>query len=240
WNANQYADTAQSIRKAINAKFGSSWGYAGWLDSEHNQHRHINHNSVLPLQYGISTDHIAEKVLKSIFSSQSMTKWGPLHMDSINGIAGSQLVWAFQRWNLVHALFKIGRADQALDLMVKWIDQESSFDILYGAPEAFHPDGKVTTLGYSWTAGRAVRAYLFGLFGLQLLPDGFAMHPKMPSAWSNMSLHKLEIRGTLFDIDVRRSDSPGMTVDGQEILGSNISGDWFDGKHHEVVIEYNE
>lgn len=239
-NAHQYTNVAQSIRKAINAKFGSSWGYAGWLDSQHNQHRHINHNSVLPLQYGISTDYIAEKVLKSIFSPESMTKWGPLHMDSKNGITGSQLVWAFQRWNLVHALFETGRTDQALDLMVKWIDQESSFDILYGAPEAFAPDGKVTTLGYSWTAGRAVRAYLFGLFGLQLLPDGFTMHPRMPSAWSNMSLHKLEIRGTLFDIDVKRADAFKVAVDGQEISGSNISRRWFDGKHHKVVIEYNE
>lgn len=236
-DAHDYADTALSIRKAINAKFGSSWGYAGWLDSQHNQHEHINHNSVLPLEYGISTDYYTEKVLKSIFSQESMTEWGPLHMDSKHGIEGSQLVWAFQRWNLVHALFETDRADQALNLMRKWINQESGNDILYGAPEAYKPEGKITSLGYSWTAGRAVRACLFGLYGFELLPDGFAIHPRMPSGWTHMSLHKLEIRGTLFDIDIKKADTPRVTIDNQELAESIISSKWFDGKHHNIIIE---
>jgi glycogen debranching enzyme len=236
-SSHRYSSTARSIRQAINSRFGSASGYAGWLNSEHDQHVHVNHNSVLPVEYGIATERDTERVLRALFDPSSMTAWGPLHMDSAHALPGSGLVWAFQRWNLVHALFESGRTDQALETMLKWIDQESAPEIAYGAPEAFTPDGHVTSLGYSWTAGRAVRAVIFGLYGLELCPKGLALHPHLPSGWKRMSLDKLEVRGTLFDIEVVCGGNPGMSIDGQTVEGNAVPAKYFDAGHHRIRIE---
>ncbi|MHB0998306.1 MAG: alpha-L-rhamnosidase-related protein [Armatimonadota bacterium] len=232
----EYASTARLIGKAINAKFGSDWGYAGWLDSRHTQHRHINHNSVLPVQYGLADKQMADKVFDSLFSPISMTPRGPMHMDSEHQYTVSSFAWAFQRWNMVHALFEAGRTDHALEVMSEWISQESKPDIQYGAPEAFREDGSVSSLGYSWTAGRALRSALFGLYGIRLQSDGFAVQPNLPSSWQKMELKNLEIRGTVFDIEIIRSDKQSMAIDGKSISGNTIQEQWFDGHRHTVKL----
>jgi len=61
----------------------------------------------------------------------------------------------------------------------------------------------ITGGGYVWTAGRALRALSFGLFGLSPVEDGLEVEPHLPSAWERMTLAHLPLRGHTLTIEVR-------------------------------------
>ncbi len=231
----EWSVQAEAISQAINRRFGGAEGYAGWLDADHNRAPATNHNIVLPLEYGFATPELASTSLARLLTPPSMTEWGPLHLDADHSVPGSGLVWAFMRWNLVHALFVTGRSDDAITLARKWAGEEAVLG--YCAPEAFTPEGQVTSRGYSWTAGRSVRALLFGLLGLELKAGGLELDPHLPSDWGGFQVEGLELRGVYYDIEVKRANEPGLWLDGMKLPGSLLPALQDDDVVHHLLVQ---
>jgi cellobiose phosphorylase len=70
--------------------------------------------------------------------------------------------------------------------------------------------------------GRAQRAILFGLFGLNLLPNGLTVTPRLPNPWDWMILDGLWFRGSKYSIRVERGVEGQVMLDGVKIASSRI------------------
>jgi hypothetical protein len=179
-----YLNQADRIAQAIEARFGNAAGYASWLDPQHRQHPHRGHNIVMPLQYGLASPERALLTLENIFDSPLWSANGPLAIEPGFELAGSRFTWGFTRWGLISALFRYHHVAKALELTTHWIAQEAQGH--FQAPEAI-PPLTATGRGFVWTAGRAQRALLFGLFGLDLVAEGLRVAPRLPDQWTGCS-----------------------------------------------------
>jgi hypothetical protein len=209
------SEYAQHIAQAIELRFGNAHGYASWLDPQHTQHPHRGHNIVLPLQYGLASPERARLTLETIFTSPLWSDDGPLAIEPGFDLAGSAYAWGFTRWCLIAGLFRYNQVGQAMDLMARWIAQEAQ--AYYQAPESFPTVTGITGKGYVWTAGRAQRALLFGLFGLDLLAEGLRVTPRLPARWDEMALAGLWFRGARYSIRVERGAAERVVVSGVEL-----------------------
>ncbi|MCL5998985.1 MAG: hypothetical protein M1546_23435 [Chloroflexi bacterium] len=230
--ATEYAGCAQQIAQAVEAKFASDFGYASWLDASHRQHPHRGHNMVLPLQYEMASPARARTTFQTLLASPIGCDDGPLAIEPGYPLAGAAHAWTFMRWNLVHALYRYGETRQATVLLLKWLAQEAA--LYYQAPEGFPTITGVTGKGYSWSAGRAMRAILFGLFGLELHPHGFSFSPRLPADWPRMSLSGLVFRGATYDIVIERKEPAGVFLDGSDVKEEVIC--CAGGGHHMIRI----
>lgn len=211
--AEEYRRAADPITKAVNEKFACSYGYASWLNAAHEQHPHPGHNMILPLQYQLAEfDHV-DKTFETIFSPSVWTDEGMLVSGHAFPMRGGAHVWAFMRWNLIHALFLYDRKEQALAYLKRWALQEKQLH--FQAPEGFPTITGATGKGYSWTAGRMIRSILFGLCGLKLLPDGFTFEPHLPEAWDQVILKNLPFRGCTYDVVIKHGQMHGIFLDGE-------------------------
>ena len=231
--AAEYAANAQHIAQAVESKFGTEFGYASWLDVEHRQHPHRGHNMVLPLQYEMASPERAETAFATLLHSAMRSENGPLAIEPGYPLDGAAHAWTFMRWNLVHALYRYGQTEEATGLLLKWADQEAG--LYYQAPEGFPTITGVTGKGYSWSAGRALRAILFGLFGLGLRANGFTLLPRLPQGWPRMSLSGLSFRGATYDVMVERGAPAGTWLDGEWVRDGLIPPDPSRSRHQITV-----
>ncbi|MHB1458990.1 MAG: alpha-L-rhamnosidase-related protein [Armatimonadota bacterium] len=249
---------ADQIRDAINKRFATDYGYASWLkvegnwrpadkpweatfDLPHEKHPHIGHNISFPVEYGIASPEQAEKTFKTILNPPMMTDAGPIvgYTPSEAGpkdVMGG--IWNYNRWNVVHALYRYGHTEDATKMLEKWVDQESNSLIRYQAVEQWGTPTAITNLGFVWTAGRSMRSILFGLYGLEPISTGLRLTPKLPAEWPQMELRDLYFRKSIFDIIIKRGTSTSLTVDGVAIQGDVVPQSYCDGKRHivEVVV----
>lgn len=231
--AAEYRAAGDRIATAIEARFGAPFGYASWLDEAHSQHPHRGHTMIVPLQFGLATAERAELVLTTALSPPVWSEDGPLAVEPAYPLAGGAHAWAFMRWNLVHALFHYDRAEPAAELLIRWARQEAGLH--YQAPEGFPTVTGVSGKGYAWTAGRSLRAMLFGLCGIELHADGFTCAPRLPASWAGLTLAGLPFRGATYDVRVERGDMRQLLLDGQELEGSHILAPQ-DNAHHTVLV----
>lgn len=220
------------IKAAINSVFATDYGYASWLDRSHAKHPHKGHNQVFTVQYGIASPEQAEKVFGNQLNPPIITDYGPRTGDMGVG----DVVWNYNRWNMVHGLYNYGHTEDAFRWMKRFVGQEASSACHYQGPEGFTPTGGITSQGLVWGAGRAMRAVYFGLIGLNLEGGGVRFRPQPPAAWSGFQLLNLEVRGAMIDLTVQRGAQAGATFDGQAISGGLVPNSLLTPGNHQLVI----
>lgn len=140
---------------------------------------------------------------------------------------------------------KLGRAEEAYETLKK---------ILPGNPE--NPDSGVepyaVTNQYlgsenphragaangSWitgTAGWIYRAVTEHLLGLQPGYDGLRLRPCLPAAWPEVKIRRV-FRDNVYNIVLRRSDNPSLTVNGKDVEGDLLPLSK-PGTEHSVLAE---
>lgn len=211
--AQQYAAKAQRISVAIENVFGTDYGLAVWVDKNHKPHPHIGHEQIIAAAAGDVSDERSRLIVKTETSLPIWTQDRPLRAEPGKGVAAGDHVWTFMRWKLVQALFRLGDVDRALEIADRWAAQERG--LLYQAPEAFPTVTGTTGKLYTWTAGRAMRAVVFGLSGLDLTGRGVAFHPRLPSKWSGFEVRGIPVHGASIDLVVIRGKSR-IRVDGKD------------------------
>jgi hypothetical protein len=231
--AEAYQAAGQQIAEAIEARFAAPFGYASWLDAAHTQHPHRGHTMLVPLQFGLAPAERANHVFHTLLSPPLWSDDGPLAVEPAYPLQGGAHAWGFTRWNLVHALFRYGRTEPAAELLGRWARHEAHLH--FQAPEGFPTVTGVSGKGYAWTAGRALRAMLFGLCGIELLAHGFMCTPRLPAAWSSLVLERLPFRGATYDIVVERADMRQVVLDGRALAGSFIPSPEDTG-HHTILV----
>jgi hypothetical protein len=137
------------------------------------------------------------------------------------------------RWKLVQAMFRLGQADRALDLAERWAAQEKK--LLFQAPEGFPTITGTTGKGYTWSAGRALRAIAFGLTGLDLDGRGVSFAPRLPARLPAISLRGITVHGTRIDLRVRRG-LPAVTVNGEARERARIDYRELQGRPVEIEV----
>lgn len=230
-------ERAVAAQEAMERAFARDDGYAVWLDDRGNQHPHVGHCAILPVALGVASTESATRVVDAMASEAVwLDPFGPYRANRGSGLAGGDRVWGFMRWNYIQALFEAGRPDTAARYSGVWARQELNAGL--PAPESYpSPITGITGQGYVWTAGRALRALTFGLFGLRPLAEGLRIDPKLPAAWPEMELASVPLRGRLLDIVVRRSGDPASTLNGEPWAGPVVrESDLRDGRN-ELIIE---
>ena len=210
--AEEYARTARHIADAVEHRFGTPYGYASWLDAEHQQHPHQGHTMVLPLQYEMASAERAAAAFDTLLHGPIWAENGPLAMEPAYPDLGAAHSWGFMRWNLVDALFRYGHTDDGASLLERWAVQEDALH--FQAPEGFPTVTGVTGHGYVWTAARTLRALLFGLAGVRLTAGGLVLEPKLPAGWGPVRLEQLPFRGSTYDITIEHGAVRALQVDG--------------------------
>ena len=84
----------------------------------------------------------------------------------------------------------------------------------YQAPEGFPTITGATGKAYTWSAGRALRALVFGLTGMDLEGRGVRFAPRLPSRWDRLDLDDVRIHGARVSLSVRRGP-PGVRINGR-------------------------
>ena len=220
------------IKAAINSIFITDYGYASWLDRSHAKHPHKGHNQVFTVQYGIAPPEQAEKVFQNQLNPPIVTDYGPRTGDMGVG----DMVWNYNRWNMVHGLYNYGHAEEAFQWLKRFVGQEAASTCHYQGPEGFTPTGGITTQGLVWGAGRAMRAIYFGLVGLSLEGAGVRFRPQPPGAWSGFQLLNLEVRGAVVNLTVQRGSQAAATFDGQPISEGLVPNSMLTPGAHQLVI----
>jgi hypothetical protein len=205
------AARAERIRAAIEEKFATPYGLGVWLDARHEPHPHIGHEQIIAAAAGDVSDARALRIIDTCTSPPIWTDDGPLRAEPGKGVAAGSHVWAFMRWKLVLAMLRLGRTDRAIEIAERWAAGER--EGLYQAPEGFPTITGTTGKGYTWTAGRSMRALAFGLSGLDLTGKGVTFAPRLPSRWDRFALRDLTVAGTKIDLEVRRGAAE-VRVDG--------------------------
>ena len=232
--AAEYGRSARHIADAVEQRFGTPYGYASWLDAEHQQHPHQGHTMVLPLQYQMASAERAAVAFDSLLLGPIWDENGPLAMEPAYPDLGGAHSWGFMRWNLVDALFRYGRRSEAASLLERWAVQEDALH--FPAPEGFPTVTGVTGHGYVWTAARALRAMLFGLGGVRLTAGGLVLEPQLPAGWGPVRLEQLPFRGSTYDITIEHGAVRALHVDGAPVSwGSPITPTDVAG-HHVVGV----
>lgn len=220
------------IKAAINNVFATEYGYASWLDRGHQKHPHKGHNQVFTVQYGIASPAMADKVFQNQLNPPIITDYGP----RVGDLGVGDIAWVYNRWNMVHALYNYGRKEEAFRWLKAFADQESNSACHNQGPEAYTPQGAITSQGLVWSSGRAMRAIYFGLVGLNLEGDGVRFRPQPPAAWPAFDLTNLEVRGAIINLRVRRGETDSATFDGQSISDGLVPNSMLTPGAHELVI----
>ena len=230
----EYARSARQIAEAVEHRFGAPYGYASWLDAEHQQHPHQGHTMVLPLQYEMASTERAAATFNTLLHGPIWDENGPLAMEPAYPDLGAAHSWGFMRWNLVDALFRYGYVGDAASLLERWAIQEEALH--FQAPEGFPTVTGVTGHGYVWTAARTLRALLFGLAGVRLTAAGLVLEPKLPTGWGPVLLEQLPFRGSTYDITIEYGAVRALQVDGVPLSwGTPIEPTSVPG-HHVVTL----
>ena len=222
--------------EALERVFGTGFGYGSWLSGSGALHPHRGHCMILPVALGLASGEGSHRVLHTVQSEDMWNEpFGALRADKKSGINGGAWVWAFMRWNLISALFRGGEPDRAAQLAGAWSRQELSAGL--PAMESYPtPITGITGQGYLWTAGRAIRALTYGMFGIGLHADGISFNPSLPRGWPEMMLTSLPYRGSNLSVSVKRLEARYIALDGRELTGNLVPAELLHGEMHRIDI----
>jgi hypothetical protein len=225
--------TATRISRSIERLFATDYGLGVWLNKKHEPHPHIGHEQIIAAAYGCVSDAKARQIVETETKPPIWTPDGPLRAEPGKGVAAGDHVWAFMRWKLLQAMFRLGETDRAVALALRWAEQER--DMLYQAPEGFPTITGTTGKGYTWTACRALRSLTFGLSGLSLDGDGVRFDPSLPTGWKGFSVRNLTVHGARIDLIVTHGE-PSVLVDGQPAQSAFLAYAKLGSGSHKVEV----
>ena len=212
-NAADLRRESDAIAASIEAKFATDYGLGVWLNKDHQPHPHIGHEQIIAAAFGTVNDTICKRIIDTETKPPIWTKDGPLRAEPGKGVAAGDHVWAFMRWKLIMAMLRQNETDRAIDLAEQWAAQER--DGMYQAPEGFPTITGTTGKGYTWTAGRALRAIVFGLSGLNIDGEGVSFAPKLPTKWDGYTMKRITVHGTPIDLTVKRG-AKSIRINGED------------------------
>ncbi|KAI2628174.1 Six-hairpin glycosidase-like protein [Xylaria nigripes] len=125
----------------------------------------------------------------------------------------------------IHALYSIGEADRAYDVLRKMIPGPDEADYIQrGQMPVYIPNyyrgawreyprtaGRSSQLFNTGTVSWAYRCFIEGLCGLRGDAEGLMIRPQLPSHWDGMKVRRL-FRGAMFVVDIRRADVDDVVV----------------------------
>ncbi|KAI1182099.1 Six-hairpin glycosidase-like protein [Nemania serpens] len=125
----------------------------------------------------------------------------------------------------IHALYSIGEADRAYEVLRKLIPGPSDADYIQrGQMPVYIPNyyrgawreyprtaGRSSQLFNTGTVSWAYRCFIEGLCGLRGDADGLAIHPQLPPQWEGMQVRR-QFRGATFVVDIKKDDVDDVVV----------------------------
>ncbi|KAI0427912.1 Six-hairpin glycosidase-like protein [Xylaria sp. FL1042] len=125
----------------------------------------------------------------------------------------------------IHALYSIGEADRAYEVLRKLIPGPSDADYIQrGQMPVYIPNyyrgawreyprtaGRSSQLFNTGTVSWAYRCFIEGLCGLRGDPEGLTIHPQLPPHWDGMKVKRL-FRGATFLVDIKKADVDDVVV----------------------------
>ncbi len=127
----------------------------------------------------------------------------------------------------VAADFEAGRADKAFDTFVRILPAEEKSEPYAQANGYVGPTAMRMTHHVSddpWRTGTVAWNFLNcvdRLLGFRREIGGVRIRPLLPSKWKQAAYQR-PFRGTLFDVEIKRGATPGLTVDGEPADGDFI------------------
>ncbi|KAI1823504.1 glycoside hydrolase family 94 protein [Xylaria intraflava] len=126
----------------------------------------------------------------------------------------------------IHALYSIGQADRAYDVLRKLIPGPGDADYVQrGQMPVYIPNyyrgawreyprtaGRSSQLFNTGTVSWAYRCFIEGLCGLRGDAEGLVVRPQLPSHWDGIKVERL-FRGATFVVDIRRADVGDVVVE---------------------------
>ncbi|KAI0965343.1 Six-hairpin glycosidase-like protein [Xylaria arbuscula] len=125
----------------------------------------------------------------------------------------------------IHALYRIGEADRAYEVLRKLIPGPGDADYVQrGQMPVYIPNyyrgawkeyprtaGRSSQLFNTGTVSWAYRCFIEGLCGLRGDPEGLIIRPQLPPHWDGMKVKRL-FRGATFLIDIQKADVDDVVV----------------------------
>ncbi|MEX6688820.1 hypothetical protein QTN47_15035 [Danxiaibacter flavus] len=192
--ATQLRNEATTLRKNIEQYFGSTvQGYTTYRYYDGNDK--LRSWIGMPLTMGIFDR--KEGTLKALYSPYLWTKSGMLTE------AGSDTYWDRALLYALRGTFYAGSTDSAAKYLSEYSRKRLLGEHVPYAIEAW-PEGNQRHLAAE--SGLYCRVITEGLFGIRVTGfNKFLCQPVMPKGWQHMSLKKLHLFQSDFDIDVARS-----------------------------------
>lgn len=197
-----YKKQAQALKEAINSYFGAN------IDG-FETYRYYEENTVLrswicmPLVVGIFER--SQGTIDALFSPKLWTNDGLLTQ------AGSETFWDRSTLYALRGVFVAGETEKAANYLSYYANQRLLGEHVPYPIEAW-PEGGQRHL--SAESGLFCRIVTEGIFGIR--PTGlrtFTITPQLPETWPNMSLKKIHICDSDFDVEVKRdNDNIRVTV----------------------------
>lgn len=170
----------------------------------------------IPLTVGIDTR--ARGTIDALFSPRLWSDNGLLTQ------AGSQTYWDRSTLYALRGVFMAGATERAAEYLKKYSAVRLLGEHVPYAVEAW-PEGGQRHL--SAESGLYGRIFTEGVFGIR--PTGlhrFSLSPRLPQAWTRMSLRRIRAFGTTFDIEVERAGRQRLRVrvvrDGRPVVDRKI------------------
>jgi hypothetical protein len=208
---NQYAESARSIRVAIEKHFGAKVeGFETYRYYDKNDligariARHAPYATrddvlrawiCIPLTVGIYDR--AEGTIAALFSPRLWTE------DGLATEAGDKTFWDRSTLYGLRGAFAAGATEKALDFLTYYSNRRLLGDHVPYPVEAY-PEGNQRHL--SAESALYCRVFTEGLFGIR--PIGFSsfeITPRLPDGWETMKLKNVHGFGSVFDLSVSRA-----------------------------------
>lgn len=191
----QYASEAKSLRANIEKYFGAE--VEGFQTYQYYRGNDVLRSWIcIPLTVNIFDR--KDETVRALFSPRLWTENGLLTQ------AGSETFWDRSTLYALRGVYACGETEKATEYLKFYSGQRLLGEHVPYAIEAW-PEGNQRHL--SAESGLYCRIITEGLFGIR--PTGFKsfiLTPRLPVEWDQMSLNRVQAFGSVFDIEIKRTE----------------------------------
>ncbi len=191
----QYASQAKSLKANIEKYFGAE--VEGFQTYQYYKGNDVLRSWIcIPLTVNIFDR--KEETVRALFSPRLWTENGLLTQ------AGSETFWDRSTLYALRGVYACGETEKATEYLKFYSGQRLLGEHVPYAIEAW-PEGNQRHL--SAESGLYCRIITEGMFGIR--PTGFksfVLTPRLPAEWNQMSLHKIQAFGSVFDVEIKRTE----------------------------------
>ena len=191
----RYASEAKSLRANIEKYFGAE--VEGFQTYQYYKGNDVLRSWIcIPLTVNIFDR--KDETVRALFSPRLWTENGLLTQ------AGSETFWDRSTLYALRGVYACGETEKATEYLKFYSGQRLLGEHVPYAIEAW-PEGNQRHL--SAESGLYCRIITEGLFGIR--PTGFksfVLTPRLPTEWNQMSLNRVQAFGSVFDIEIKRTE----------------------------------